>query len=78
MVRLDSQQFQEAVAEEELTVIHGIIKSRWRGAPRGYYYIASNGMLTYYLRVSEPVYELFPNIIADEIRIQLKPPQQYM
>jgi hypothetical protein len=76
MVRLNSQQFQEIVAEEELTVIHGIIKSRWRGVPRGHYYIASNGALTYYLRVSEPVYELTPNIIAEKIRIQLGIPQQ--
>ncbi len=78
MVRLDSQQFQEVVAEEELTVIHGIIKSRWKTEPRGYYYIASNGVLTYYLRVSEPVYELTPNIIADKIRIQLGIPRQYI
>lgn len=77
MVRLDSQQFQEVVAEEELTVIHGIIKGKWKWK-RGYYYIASNGILTYYLRVSEPVYELTPNIIADKIRVQLGTPRQFI
>lgn len=77
MVRLDSQQFQEVVAEEELLVISGYIKKSFqRFEPTGYYYCASNGRLTYYLRVSEPIEEIFPDIIAKKIHIQFFPPLQ--
>jgi len=76
LVRLDSQQFQEVVAEEELPVISGYIKrSIFRFEPPGYYYIASNGSLTYYLRVREPIDEIIPDIIASKIQIQLHPSQ---
>lgn len=76
LVRLDSQQFQEVVAEEELPVISGDIKrSIFRFEPPGYYYFASNGSLTYYLRVREPIDEIIPNIIADKMQIQLHPPR---
>ncbi|MFX0079365.1 MAG: hypothetical protein ACFE8O_09005 [Candidatus Hermodarchaeota archaeon] len=77
LVRLDSQQFQEIVAEEELRVISGYIKrSIFRYEPPSYYYFASNGTLTYYLRVGEPIDEIIPDIVANRIQIQFHPPRQ--
>ncbi len=78
LVRLDPEQFQEVVAEEELLVISGYIKrSIFRVDPPGYYYFATNGLLTYYLRASEPIHEIIPDIIATKMQIQLHPPRQY-
>jgi hypothetical protein len=77
LVRLDSQQFQEVVTEEELLVISGDIKrSIFRYERPGYYYLASNGSLTYYLRASKPIDEIIPDIIANKMQIQFHPPLQ--
>ena len=72
MVQLDPEQFQWIVAEEELTVIHGFVKeSFFSNITSGYYYIASNGTLTYYFKISKPIEEITPDIIAKKMRIRL-------
>ena len=72
MVQLDPEQFQWIVAEEELTVIHGFVKEHFLSPIKsGYYYIASNGTLTYYLKISKPIDEITPDIIAKKLRVRL-------
>ena len=74
MVQLDLEQFQWIVAEEELTVIHGFVKEGFFSPiTSGYYYIASNGTLTYYYKTSKPTDEITPNIIAKKMRVRLFP-----
>lgn len=78
MVQLDIQQFEDVVAEEDLIVIHGFVKEPFFSSLASrYYYVASNGTLTYYYKTSKPTDEITPNIIAKKMRIQVFPPIQH-
>jgi hypothetical protein len=76
LVRLELDDFLDLTLQNGFTILHGHSQSRWRGAPTGHYYFATDGRITYYLRTEEPVKQIDPDIEAADIRIQLYPSQQ--
>jgi hypothetical protein len=79
LVRLELDAFLDMTTQNGFVILHGYTKGGvWKGVPRGHYYFATDGRITYYLRTEQPVKQIDPDIEAADIHIQLYPPQQYM
>lgn len=80
LVRLELDTFLDMTTQNGFIILHGYAKGGlMRGnVPRGHYYFATDGKITYYLRTEEPVKQIDPDIEAADINVQLYPAQQLM